>query len=213
MRRADEIRELYRQALLDVRTHLGSDWRAVEFRDEAVNWALFASTRRRMRDQGWKIHLASSIGDAPRLFADVVPALLAGGCAFKVPASIDDAITINSGRAGRALIGKILTAYPGDDGEVADLAGELDRVWQSDQAPEILTDLRLRPGSAVYIRFGAFTSGAAVADARAEFIMAPCAAPTAHLCRTSAALMDCSPPGRIHQLKARSRFKRRRNGS
>ena len=144
----------------------GSDWRAGEFRDEAMNWALFASTRRRMRDQGWKIHVACSIGDAPRLFADVVPALLAGGCAFKVPASIDDAITINSGRAGRALIGKILTAYPGDDGEVADLAGELDRVWQSDQAPEILTDLRLRPGSAIYIRFGAFTSGAAVADAR-----------------------------------------------
>jgi hypothetical protein len=41
MRRADEIREQHRQALLDVRTHLGSDWRAVEFRDDAVNWALF----------------------------------------------------------------------------------------------------------------------------------------------------------------------------
>jgi hypothetical protein len=169
MRHAAAFREHYRNALLEVRTHLGGGWRVVEIRDEAVNWALFASTRRRLRAQGWKIHIASSIRDAPRLFAAVVPALLASGCAFKVPASIDDAIAINSGRAGRALIGKIVTAYPGNDGEVAGLAGQLDQVWQSDQAPEILTDLRLRPDSAIYIRFGAFTSAATVVDARGIF--------------------------------------------
>src|ERR1700749_1290157 len=106
MGHAAAFREHYRNALLEVRTHLGGGWRVVEIRDEAVNWALFASTRRRLRAQGWKIHIASSIRDAPRLFATVVPALLASGCAFKVPASIDDAIAINSGRAGRALIGK-----------------------------------------------------------------------------------------------------------
>jgi len=119
-----------------------------------------------MRDQGWKIHIAASIGDCPLLFAEVVPFLLAHGCAFKLPTSIDDAITINSGRAGRTQIGKIVTVYPADDSEVRGLAAELDRLWQSHHAPEILTDLRIGPGSAVYVRFGAFTSQQTVQDAR-----------------------------------------------
>ena len=138
----------------------------MEFRDGAVRWTLFASRRRFTPAQGWKIHIASSIRDAPLLFAKVVPALLAGNCAFKIPASIDDAITINSGPAGRTLIGKIVTAYPGDDSEVRGVAAGLDRIWQSAAAPEILTDLRLRPGSAIYIRFGAFKSDTLVVDAR-----------------------------------------------
>jgi hypothetical protein len=161
---ADDIRQRYHRALLKVRIDLGDD-RVVEFRDGAVRWTVFASGRLAMRNQGWKNHIASSIRDAPRLFAKVVPALLAGNCAFKMPASIDDAMTINSGRAGRTLIGKIVTVYPRDDGEVPGLAAGLDRIWQSHEAPEILTDLRLRPGSAIYIRFGAFKSGAVVQDA------------------------------------------------
>jgi len=162
---AGDIRERYHRALLKVRIELGDDRRVVEFRDGAVCWTLFACGRRPMPDQGWKIHIASSIRDAPRLFADVVPALVASGCTFKMPASIDDAVTINSGRAGRTLIGKIVTVYPGDEGEVPGLAAALDRIWQSGEAPEILTDLRLRPESAIYIRFGAFKFAAVVADA------------------------------------------------
>jgi hypothetical protein len=162
---ADDIRQRYHRALVKVRIDLGDHRSVVEFRDGAVRWTLFGYRRRPMPDQGWKIHIASSIRDAPRLFAKVVPALLAGNCAFKMPAFIDDAITINSGRAGRTLIGKIVTVYPRDDGEVGGLAAGLDRLWQSHDAPEILTDLRLRPGSAIYIRFGAFKSDALVQDA------------------------------------------------
>ena len=163
---ADDIRESYHRALLKARYDLSEDRSVVEFRDGAVRWTLFASRRRFTPAQGWKIHIASSIRDAPLLFAKVVPALLAGNCAFKIPASIDDAITINSGPAGRTLIGKIVTAYPGDDSEVRGVAAGLDRIWQSAAAPEILTDLRLRPGSAIYIRFGAFKSDTLVVDAR-----------------------------------------------
>ena len=162
---ADDIRERYHRALLQFRLDLSNDRRAVEFRDGTVCWTLFACDRRPMPDQGWKIHVASSIRDTPRLFAKVAPALLARNCTFKLPATIDDAITINSGHAGRTLIGKILTVYPGDDSEVPDLAAGLDRIWQSAEAPEILTDLRLRPSSAIYIRFGAFKSDAVVVDA------------------------------------------------
>jgi hypothetical protein len=162
---ADDIRERYHRALLQFRLDLSNDRRAVEFRDGTVRWMLFACDRRPMPDQGWKIHIASSIRDAPRLFAKVAPALLARNCTFKLPATIDDAISINSGRVGRTLIGKIATVYPGDDSEVPDLAAGLDRIWQSPEAPEILTDLRLRPGSAIYVRFGAFKSNAVVVDA------------------------------------------------
>jgi hypothetical protein len=162
---ADDIRDRYHRALLKARLDLSNDRSVVEFRDGAVRWTLFAC-RRSMPDQGWKIHIASSIRDAPRLFAKAVPALFARNCTFKIAASIDDAITINSGRAGRALIGKIVTVYPGGDHEVPALAAGLDRIWRSAEAPEILTDLRLRPGSAIYIRYGAFKPGALVADAR-----------------------------------------------
>lgn len=107
-----------------------------------------------------------SVQDAPRLFDGVIPFLLTRKCSFKLPASIDDAVTVNSGRAGQMLIGKIVTVYPRGDGEVPGLAAALDRLWQSDRAPEILTDLRIRPGSAVYIRFGAFKPAAVIQDAR-----------------------------------------------
>jgi hypothetical protein len=127
---AEDIRERNHRALLKVRLDLSEDRSVVEFRDGAVCWTLFASCRQSTPDQGWKIHIASSIGDAPRLFAKVVPAMLARNCAFKIPASINDAVTINSGRAGRTLIGKIVTVYPADDGEVPGLAAGLDRLWQ-----------------------------------------------------------------------------------
>ena len=108
---ADDIRERYRWALLNVRLEFNEDRSVVEFRDGAVRWTLFAHSHRPMHHQGWKIHIASSIRDAPRLFAKVVPALLARNCAFKLPASIDDAITINSGRSGRTLIGKVFPRH------------------------------------------------------------------------------------------------------
>src|SRR6202167_5338005 len=124
---ADDIRQRYHRALLKVRIDLSDDRSVVEFRDGAVSRTLFASSRQPIPDQGWKIHIASSIRDAPRLFADVVPALLASGCTFKMPASIDDAVTINSGRAGRTLIGQVVTVYPRDEGEVPGLAAAPDR--------------------------------------------------------------------------------------
>lgn len=161
-----EIHEAYRRALSATRALLDKDWRAVQLRNERLLWALFVFNRSPARGQGWKIHIASSVRDCPSLFAAIIPFLLDRRCSFKLPASIDDAITLNSGRAGPTQIGKIVTVYPADDSEVASLAAELDRLWQSDQAPEILTDLRIRPGSAVYIRFGAFTSQPILQDAR-----------------------------------------------
>ena len=161
-----EIHEAYQRALSATRAGLDEDWRAVELRNERLLWALLKRKHVAPRDQGWKIHVAASISDCPHLFADVVPFLLASGCSFKLPASIDDAVTINSGRAGKVLIGKIVTVYPPADTEVPGLAAELDRLWQSDQAPEVPTDLRIRPGSAIYIRFGAFKSTTVIQDAR-----------------------------------------------
>jgi hypothetical protein len=158
-----EIYRTYCHTLSAIRRRLGENWRTVEVRGERLIWALF-ECKSSTRDQGWKIHIAASISDCPHLFAHVVPFLLASGCSFKLPASIDDAITLNSGRAGPTQIGKIVTVYPAGDSEVASLAAELDRLWQSDQAPEILTDLRIWPGSAVYTRFGAFALQPIVQD-------------------------------------------------
>lgn len=160
-----EVCESYRNAVSASCIGLNKRWRRVQSRHAPVTWTIFQYTGWEAPDQGWKIHIASSIRDAPRLFECVIPFLLAQKCSFKMPASIDDVVAINSGSAGRTLIGKIVTVYPRGDSEVPGLAADLDRIWQSPQAPEILTDLRIRPGSAVYIRFGAFKSGIVVEDA------------------------------------------------
>jgi hypothetical protein len=133
---------------------------------------LFVCKQRTLPFQGWKIHVSSSVADSPKLFDRVVPLLIRSNCSFKISSSTDDVRNVNSGRAGRTLIGKIVTAYPDDARRAGELATELSRVWQSPRAPRILTDLRVGPGSAVYIRFGSFTPGDLVKDASGRIFSA-----------------------------------------
>jgi class IV lanthipeptide synthase len=155
----------YDRALATTRAGLGKCWRIVDFRDGSLSWTLFDCERRPTPDQGWKIHVASAVGDSPALFDRVVPFLLAKQSSFKIASSIKDVVTINSGNAGIALIGKIVTVYPADERDVPDLANGLDRLWHSDRAPQILTDLQVRAGGSIYIRFGAFRSRVWIQDA------------------------------------------------
>jgi serine/threonine protein kinase len=156
----------YSRALLATRAGLGENWRTVHFCDGPLTWVQFDFERGSPPpDQGWKVHIASSVGDSPRLFARVVPFVLANECSFKIPASVKDIIRINLGQAGSALIGKVVTIYPANDDEVRKLVAGLSQLWQSDQAPQIWTDLQVRTGGSIYVRFGGFQPGAIVEDA------------------------------------------------
>jgi hypothetical protein len=58
----------YDRALATTRAGLGKCWRIVDFRDGSLSWTLFDCERRPTPDQGWKIHVASAVGDSPALF-------------------------------------------------------------------------------------------------------------------------------------------------
>jgi hypothetical protein len=115
-------------------------------------------TGQRIPTQGWKLHVSSRIKDITGLLISVVPLLLERHISFKIPASLERAIKINSGEFGVQQIGKILTAYPSEARDLEQLALCIDQKWQSSGAPVIITDLRFHANSSVYFRYGAFLS-------------------------------------------------------
>ncbi len=152
-------------ALAAARASLCENWHTVESIDGPLRWTVFTHKQRTLPSQGWKIHVSSSVADSPRLFDCVVPFLIRNNCCFKIPSSMEDVLRVNSGRAGAALIGKVVTVYPDDSGCAGQLASGLSQVWHCPRAPRILTDLQVQPGSPVFLRFGSFTSSDNVKDA------------------------------------------------
>ena len=108
--------------------------------------------------QGWKIHVSATILSASDIFARVFPVLNAHGALYKVPAKLSFLAHLNSGDAGYSQIGKYITVYARSDNEAEMLARKLHNVTLGCAAPEIPFDVRYRPKSAVYYRYGSFAS-------------------------------------------------------
>ena len=190
----------------------GSDWRAGEFRDEAMNWALFASTRRRMRIRGGKFMLPVN----PRRTAPVrgrgARSRLPGAAFSRCPhPSMTPSRSIPVAPAGRSSAKSsppIRATTVRSPIWPASLIGCGNRIRHRKFSPTFGCGR-----AAPFISALARSHRGRPLRTRAEFIMAAVRRSDGALVPTSAALMDRSHPGRIHQLKARSRFKRRRNGS
>lgn len=129
-----------------------------------LRWRNFRSPLELPR-QGWKIHLSVAAVDAVRLVEEVLPFLVTSGATFKLPATLEGFVLLNSGHCGRTQIGKTLTVYPRDDVTCRKLCLELDVRWRSDRAPTVLFDFRLGPRSSVYLRYGAITGEDTLIDA------------------------------------------------
>lgn len=132
-------------------------------------------------EQGWKLHITSTILSANETLARVAPVLLRAGVMFKAPASLAELSNLNCGLFyGFSQIGKFITVYPRDDAEAVRLARKLDRLTSDLSGPAVPYDLPFRPGSCVYYRYGAFHSLSlkqpdgtlvpAVRDLRGEFV-------------------------------------------
>jgi serine/threonine protein kinase len=79
------------------------------------------------------------------------------GVPFKAPASLEEVRRLNSGiRYSYSQVGKVFTIYPRTDEEAVNLARLLHRLTRRMRAPAVPFDLRYRPGSNVYYRYGAF---------------------------------------------------------
>lgn len=107
--------------------------------------------------QGWKLHVSATVLKAGEVLERVAPFLLSRGVMFKAPAILQELNKINTGLFyGYSQVGKFITVYPQSDGEAVSLAERLDELTAGMTAPLVPFDLRLRPGSCIYYRYGAF---------------------------------------------------------
>jgi hypothetical protein len=117
-------------------------------------------SRERAKDdpsEGWKLHVSATVLNADRILMQIGPVLNEVGVQFKAPSSLLELARLNSGlEYGYSQIGKFVTVYPRDDEEARQLAERLHGLTVGMSAPAVPFDIRLKPGSNVYYRFGAF---------------------------------------------------------
>ncbi|GAA3244780.1 class III lanthionine synthetase LanKC N-terminal domain-containing protein [Nonomuraea helvata] len=107
--------------------------------------------------QGWKLHVSATSRSAADVLRRVAPVLAEMSVLWKAPGSMVDIRRLNSGLFyGYTQIGKVITAYAGDADRARSLAGRLDVELRGVPGPRVPFDRRLRPGSVVHYRYGAF---------------------------------------------------------
>lgn len=108
-------------------------------------------------EQGWKLHVSATVLNAHSVLERIGPVLADGGVKFKAPVSLQELRKINAGlQQGYSQVGKIITVYPRTPAEAMAWAQRLHELTCAFAAPVIPFDLRLKPDSNVYYRYGAF---------------------------------------------------------
>lgn len=108
-------------------------------------------------EQGWKIHLSTTLTTAHQLLHTVSAYCLGAGLAFKHLSSESVLAASNSKDSGRGGSGKFVTIYPTSDIELERAITDLGRRTAAFEGPHILSDLRWREGP-VFVRYGGFES-------------------------------------------------------
>lgn len=120
-------------------------------------WVYSRLSRRLDPEQGWKLHLPATVLTASEVLEAVAPFLLSRGVLFKAVCSLKELSKINSGiYYGYSQVGKFITVYPQTTREAARLARELHQRTRGIAAPSVPFNLKFRPDSRLYYRYGAF---------------------------------------------------------
>lgn len=119
-------------------------------------WVAVRQASSQLPEQGWKLHLAASVGSAEAVLRKALPVLFEEGADFKVVASLRRLGEIND--SGSSQVGKFITVYPRDDAQAVQLARALDEATRGLRAVAIPSDRPLRPRSIVHYRYGGFRS-------------------------------------------------------
>jgi tRNA A-37 threonylcarbamoyl transferase component Bud32 len=145
--RIDDSANRYPQPIeLDAR-----DWE----RSESGPWVNLTSTRYELPEQGWKIHVSSTLEDAGEILDIVFRYCAERVTGFKYLRSEQQLIMANEKNSPRESSGKFITIYPRDDDDFATILRELEPRLSGYAGPYILSDLRYRTGP-LYVRYGAF---------------------------------------------------------
>ncbi len=109
------------------------------------------------REQGWKLHVSATLLTANEVLQKVAPFLQKLKIRFKAPATLADLKNLNAGIIhGYSQIGKFIVVYPQSDREAVFLAEQLHLLTSRFSAPAVPFDLRYKPKSSVYYRYGSF---------------------------------------------------------
>jgi len=133
---------------------LGPGWRTRLAPDQP--WLSFLRPDDEGAEQGWKLHVSSTVDSAATVLGLALPILLAERVPFKVAASRSALAAVNDGSGGLSQIGKFITVYPRTDAQAVRLAVELDARTRGLPGPRVPSDMPLRPGSLVHYRYGSF---------------------------------------------------------
>lgn len=126
-------------------------------------WLYFAPPMAPTPQQGWKIHVSSSLPDADRTLETVWDYCVSRGIPFKYLRSRPVMIMLNSKAAFRGSSGKLVTIYPADDAQLQTILEELDALLDGVQGPYILSDLRYGKGP-LFVRYGGFMERYCLSD-------------------------------------------------
>jgi hypothetical protein len=140
------------QGVAGWRVRPGEFWCHVESPDEV------------RRGQGWKLHVSATPMSCPDVLERAAAVLVARGCSFKFAGTVDRVVELTAAHCDRARSGKFITAYPDDDDHLRLIAKELDEATWGLAGPGVLSDLPLRPGSLVHLRYGCFHAKAVLGD-------------------------------------------------
>jgi class IV lanthipeptide synthase len=107
--------------------------------------------------QGWKLHVSSTVLNGCDILSLVAPLLVERGVQFKAPASLEEIRKINSGvYYGYSQVGKILTIYPNSSDEAVALAQLVAEATQHLFAPDVPFEEKFGNKGCVFYRYGAF---------------------------------------------------------
>lgn len=152
----------FRSDALAVARSLSREWLTLSARylpmgSDDSKWRYNREWSPRDPEQGWKLHLSATALTACEVLQRVAPFLSRTGVLFKAPNSLEELRRINSGRYyGYSQVGKFITVYPRSDREAVSLARKLHALTHGMAGPMVPFDLRFRPQSCVYYRYGAF---------------------------------------------------------
>lgn len=147
---------------------LEADWVIKISSQGTLQWKTCTCKDAKLPLQGWKIHLTSSASEYETLLSLIIPYLAQVKVSFKLPLNCNDVEYINSGDAGVTQLGKIITIYPSPTKDLKQLVLGLDKLWPYSHGPQVVSDLYIRPGGAISLRYGLFRAGSVIIDATGQ---------------------------------------------
>lgn len=120
-------------------------------------WRFNKMVRDDLPRQGWKLHVSATLLNATNTLSIVAECLRGENVYYKAPMTLGELARLNTGILyDYHQIGKFLTIYPIDKGEVVRIAQKLADATEGQAGPAVPFETRVAKNSPVFARYGLF---------------------------------------------------------